>query len=685
VQSDEKRVLLLAPTARDGEITRSLLAKAGLTCVVCENLKHLVKELHVGAGVVLLTEEAITGERIDDLLRTLDKQPSWSDLPVVMMIRQGDQSPIATGVLRSLRNVTLLERPAPKLSVISAVQAAVRGRERQYQMRDQFESIREGEVRSRELQEQLEIAVDASELGTFHCDMPLDKIVWNARCKAHFWLPPEAEIDFDLFYSILHPDDRERTREAIAACVHGGKVYDIEYRTVSPQGEVRWVRATGRTYYKEGKPVRFDGTTQDISDRKRVDEERKQLLDIERAARVEAERTSRMKDEFLATLSHELRTPLNAILGWTQLLKRDQRDPEMLSEAISVIERNVRVQTQLIEDLLDMSRIISGKVRLEVQRVELSEIIDVAMEGVKPTAETKGVKLEKVINRLVGPVSGDPGRLQQVLWNLLTNAIEFTPKGGKVRVLAEAMQSHVEISVSDNGDGISPDFLPHLFERFSQADGSAKRKHRGLGLGLSIVKNLVEMHGGTVRANSCGEGQGATFTIHLPLHGPKSSEGEEHPLHPRLSPSGLSVECERSNLRGIKVLVVEDEVDARELIRRLLVEWEALPAVAASSAEAQRLLLTFKPDVIVSDIGMPQKDGYEFIREVRKQGLTTPAVALSAYARAEDRVRSAQTGYQTHLAKPVEPAELLAVIASLAGRYEMTAQETGGRSSTADS
>ena len=639
---------------------------------MCENLNHLVKELHVGAGVILLTEEALTGEGINELLTMLDKQPSWSDLPVVMMMRQGDQSPVATGVLRLLRNVTLLERPAPTLSVVSAVEAAVRGRERQYQMRDQFESIRKAEMRSRELQEQLEIAIEASELGTFHCDMPLGKIVWNARCKAHFWLPQDAEIDFDLFYSILHPDDRERTREAIAACVYGGKVYDIEYRTVSPQGELRWIRATGRTYYKEEKPVRFDGTTQDITDRKRVDEERKQLFDIECAARVEAERTGRMKDEFLATLSHELRTPLNAILGWTHLLKPDQQNPEMLSEAISVIERNARAQTQLIEDLLDMSRIISGNVRLDVQRVELSEIINAAMESVKPTAETKGVRLEKVIDRLVGSVSGDQARLQQVLWNLLTNAIKFTPKGGKVRVFAEGMQSHVEISVADTGEGISPDFLPHLFERFSQADGSAKRKHRGLGLGLSIVKNLVEMHGGTVRANSRGQGQGATFIVHLPLQAPKSSEGEENPSHTRML---LSVECERPNLRGIKVLVVEDEADARELVRRFLVECDALPAVAPSAAEAQKLLLTFQPDVIVSDIGLPQKDGYEFIRDVRKQGLTTPAVALSAYARAEDRIRSAQTGYQTHLAKPVEPAELLAVIASLAGRYEKTAQE----------
>jgi PAS domain S-box-containing protein len=675
VQSEEKRVLFVPPTVRDGEITRLLLGKAGLMCVMCVDLNHLVKELHLGAGVVLLTEKALTGKGVDELLTIVEKQPSWSDLPVVMMMQQGDQSPVATNVLRSLRNVTLLERPASTLSVVSAVQAAVRGRERQYQTRDQIESIRKGEARSRELQQQLEIAIDASELGTFHCDMPLDKIVWNTRCKAHFWLPPEAEIDFDLFYSILHPDDRERTREAIADCVYGGKGYDIEYRTVSPQGEVRWIRATGRTYYKEGKPVRFDGTTQDITERKRLDEERKLLLDIERTARVESERTSRMKDEFLATLSHELRTPLNAILGWTQLLKRDQQDPEMLSEAISVIERNVRVQTQLIEDLLDMSRIISGNVRLDVQRVELSEIIDVAMEGVKPTAETKGVKLEKVIDRLVGLVSGDQGRLQQVLWNLLTNAIKFTPKGGKVRVLAEAMQSHVEISVSDNGEGISRDFLPHVFERFSQAEGSAKRKHRGLGLGLSIVKSLVEMHGGTVRAYSHGEGQGATFTIQLPLHAPKSSEGAKNPPSPRMSLSDLSVGYERPNLRGLKVLVVEDEVDASELIRRFLIECEALAAVADSAAQALKLLITFKPDVIVSDIGMPQKDGYEFLSDVRKQGLTTPAVALSAYVREEDRIRSAQSGYQMHLAKPVEPAELLAVIASLSGRFERTAQE----------
>ena len=670
VQSEEQRVLLVAPTTRDEEITRSLLTKAGLTCVVCENLNQLVKELQAGAGAVLLTEEAIATAGIGEFLTMLDKQPPWSDLPVVMMMRQNGQSPDATSALHSLRNVTLLERPASTRSVVSAVQTAIRSRERQYQIRDQFESIYQGEVRAKQLQQQLEIAVDASELGTFHCDMPLDRILWNTRGKAHLWLPPEAEVDLDLFYSILHPDDREGAREAIEACVYGGRVYDIEYRTVSPQGEIRWVRATGRTDYKDEKPACFDGTTQDVTDRKRLEEERKQLLDMERAAWVEVERTSRIKDEFLATPSHELRTPLNAILGWTQLLKEDKGDLEMLTEAIGVIERNVRVQSQLVEDLLDMSRMISDNVRLDLQRVEVPELINAVMEEVKFVAETKGVKLEKVIDPLAGSVSVDPGRLDRVLWNLLTNAIKFTPKGGKVRVLTKVMPSHVKISVTDTGEGIAFDFLPHLFERFSQADGSAKRKHRGLGLGLSIVKNLVEMHGGTVWASSPGEGQGATFTIQLPLLIAKSSETEEHPPAPRKSLSGFSARSKRPNLRGVKVLLVEDEADARELVRRCLVECGAVVTVAASAEEAHKLLLKFNPDVIVSDIGMPEKDGYEFIRDVRKRGLMAPAVALSAYARAEDRIRAAQTGFQTHLAKPVEPAEMLAAVASVAGHYE---------------
>jgi signal transduction histidine kinase/DNA-binding response OmpR family regulator len=661
----EKRVLLVAPTAKDAQVTHALLTTGGLTCVICENIRQLNEQVEKGAGAVLLTEEAITADDIGELLRALNRQPAWSELPVVMLMRGGVESPVASRVLRSLRNVTLLERPAPMRSVVSAVQVAVRGRQRQYQMREQIEKIRRAELRARELQQQLEIAIDASELGTFHCEMPLNKIIWNDRCKAHFWLPPEAEVDFDLFYSILHPDDRERTRKAVEECVKDGKLYDIEYRTVSPRGQIRWVRATGRTYYNERRePLRFDGTTQDITERKNAEQERNQLLESERAARQEAERAGRMKDEFLATLSHELRTPLNAIFGWTQLLKRGKDDSEIVAEGIDVIDRNVRMQTQLIEDLLDMSRIVSGKVRLDVQQVDLPEVIDAALQGVQPAADAKGICLERVIDPAAGPVSGDPGRLQQVLWNLLTNAIKFTPRDGRIHVLLQRVDSHVQISVTDTGEGISPEFLPHLFERFSQADASMRRKHGGLGIGLSLVKSLVELHGGTVRAASRGEGSGATFTIDLPLRPARDQiAGAIHPRSSRVSAEEMK---EPPKLRGVKVLVVDDEPDARELVRRMLIERQAVPRLASSAKEAQEILLDFKPDVILSDIGMPSQDGYEFMREVRGRGDCTPAIALTAFARSEDRIRSIQAGYQTYLPKPVEAVELLAVIASLA-------------------
>ena len=627
----EQRVLLVPPTRRDGEVTSALLARAGLGCLICRDLEILSEEISAGAGAVLLTEETLAASGIERLLASLQNQPSWSQLPVVLLIDGAGRAPVVVQAIQALGNTTLLDRPAPTRSVISALEVAVKGRERQYQIRDQFEKIRRAEARARELQQQLAIAVNASELGTFHSMTPFNDMIWNDRCKAHFWLGPDAKVDFELFYSVLHPEDRERVRRAVEECIYGGKLYDIEFRTVSPDGETRWIRATGRTYCNSAsEPIRFDGTTQDISERKAVEtafqetrerfeamansipqlawmakpdgwifwynqrwhdycgttaermegwgwqavhdlqelprvlkkwqncvangepwedsfplrrfdgelrwhlsrampfrdpsgnivfwfgtntditdertrsEERRLLLESERAARLEAERIGRMKDEFLATLSHELRTPLNAIFGWTQILRMGTVDPETRDAGIAVIDRNVRIQTQLIEDLLDMSRIISGKIRLDVQTVELSEVLHATLEAIRPAAEAKQIRLERIIDPLAGPVSGDPSRLQQVFWNLLTNAIKFTPKGQKIQVVAERVDSHVQISVSDTGEGILPEFLPRLFDRFSQADGSTTRKHGGLGLGLSIVKNLVELHGGTVHARSAG-------------------------------------------------------------------------------------------------------------------------------------------------------------------------------------
>ncbi|MBA3315602.1 MAG: PAS domain S-box protein [Planctomycetaceae bacterium] len=400
----------------------------------------------------------------------------------------------------------------------------------------------------------------------------------------------------------------------------------------------------------------------------RAAEERKKLLEAERAARAEAERAGLMKDEFLAMLSHELRTPLSAILGWSQILQMEGYTPEDLKEGLETIARNGRAQTRLIDDLLDMNRIVSGKVRLDVQPIDLSALVDAAVDSVRHSAEAKSIRLRKIIDPHAGPVSGDPARLQQVVWNLLTNAMKFTPKGGRVDVVVERVNSHVEITVSDSGEGISPDFLPYVFERFRQADSSLTRKHGGLGLGLSIVKQLVELHGGAVSVKSPGEGQGATFTVSLPLAPVRESSNREHPLTPRRSLLGFN----GVDLSGIKILVIDDEPDARELTKRVLTQCRAIVSTAGGAAEGLEQVKRSKPDVIVSDIGMPERDGYQFIRDVRaltaSEGGATPAVALTAFARSEDRTRAMMAGYQVHVAKPIEPEELVATVASLAGR-----------------
>jgi PAS domain S-box-containing protein len=408
-----------------------------------------------------------------------------------------------------------------------------------------------------------------------------------------------------------------------------------------------------------------------FDDAKRAAVEREQLLEAERAARAEAERVSLMKDEFLATLSHELRTPLNAILGWSQILRSDDPGADTLAEGLAVIERNTRVQAQLIEDLLDMSRIISGKIRLDVQQVDLQDVVKAAVASVRHSADAKGIRLQVVLDPLAGPVRGDPSRLQQCFWNLLSNAIKFTPKDGRVQVSLERVNSHLEVCVVDDGQGIRPEFLPHVFERFRQADASTTRRHGGLGLGLSIVKNLIELHGGTVRAKSAGEGQGATFCIELPMMVVHAPDARARRAHPRSS-AVSSASVDHPSLEGITVLAVDDEPDARNLIRRVLEECGARVILAASAQEALERLSDDRPDMIVSDIGMPGEDGYEFIRRVRalrpEDGGRTPAAALTAFARSEDRTRALRAGYQTHVAKPVEPTELTAVVASLAIR-----------------
>jgi len=385
----------------------------------------------------------------------------------------------------------------------------------------------------------------------------------------------------------------------------------------------------------------------------------------------QAEESSRLKEEFLATISHELRTPLSAILGWARMLRLGQLSPENSAKALDTIERNARAQSQLVDDLLDVSRIITGKLRMDVRPADPNSFIDAAVESVQPAADAKGVRVQKVIDTAAISIPGDPVRLQQVVWNLLSNAIKFTPRGGRVQIRSERVNSHLEIVVSDTGQGIASEFLPHVFDRFRQADQKTSRHHGGMGLGLSIVRHLVEMHGGTVRANSDGEGKGATFTVMLPiapLYQVDASGGRVHPGARDLLPPHDSAD----RLDGLRILAVDDEPDTRELLKQGLEFLGAKVKVVGSAAEAIDSLRGNVPDILISDIGMPGTDGYALIKQVRAlppdRGGKVPAIALTAYTRVEDRLQALRAGYDMHVPKPVELAELVAVAASVSRR-----------------
>jgi PAS domain S-box-containing protein len=405
----------------------------------------------------------------------------------------------------------------------------------------------------------------------------------------------------------------------------------------------------------------------DITDRRRAESERAGLLLRERAAREHAEAASRAKDEFVAAISHEVRSPLNAILGWAQMLNLGTLNQTETARAIKTIQRNARAQAQLIEDLMDISRVISGKLTLDVRPVDLGQIIEAAIESIGPAADAKSIGIDVNIDPVGGIISGDPSRLQQIVWNLLSNAVKFTPKGGTIEVRVEKVNSHAQVSVKDSGEGIRPEFLPYVFDRFSQADGSSQRKHGGLGLGLAIVRHLVELHGGSVRADSPGEGQGATFTIAFPIRAVREASAEG----PRVS-SVVGLLPDSITLQELKIMVVDDEEETRDLLTALLSQRGAEVRACRSTKEALDALDQWRPAVIVSDIGMPEEDGYTLIRKLRarpsERGGNIPAVALTAYARSEDRTRALSLGFQMHVPKPVEALELIMVIASLAGR-----------------
>ncbi|MEH2322462.1 MAG: response regulator [Nostoc sp.] len=523
----------------------------------------------------------------------------------------------------------------------------------------------------RQSEERLRSLSTCSPVGIFEIDTEGGCRYTNPRYQTICGLKAAESLEKRWLESV-HPEDKERAIVTWSKYICEGRDYSEEFRFQTAHGIVRWVQVRSSPMLSgQGELLGYVGTLEDITERKQAEEVRAQVI-REQTARAEAEAANRMKDEFLAVLSHELRTPLTSMLGWSKILRSKKLDEKATSRALEAIERNAISQMQLIEDILDVSRIIRGQLRLNVSAVNLLTVTEAALEAVRPLAEAKDIKLNTVLDTSVGSVYGDPARLQQVVWNLLTNAIKFTPKGGRVEVNLsvvcgeeqEITHKYAQIQVIDTGIGISSEFLPKVFERFRQADSTTTRSHNGLGLGLAIVRHLVELHKGTIVAQSLGSGEGATFTVRVPLLQDNRASRASREATGEISSPVVS-----TPLAGLKVLVVDDEADTRNFLSFMFEEYGAFATAVASVDEALAVLEQAKPDILISDIGMSEQDGYTLIRRLRslepEKGGRIPAIALTAYTREEDRLEALKAGFQQHLSKPIDPTKLIAMVADV--------------------
>jgi PAS domain S-box-containing protein len=491
---------------------------------------------------------------------------------------------------------------------------------------------------------------------------------WNGGAERIFGYEAAEAIGRNI--RIIIPPDRQGEEDDVLAHVRRGEKLD-HFETVRRSKDGREVHISltvSPVRDNQGRIIGASKVARDITQRKRSEEEREQLLAMNEAALRKAEEANRLKEDFLATVSHELRNPLTSILGWAALLEQGKLDAEKTARAVAAIQRSAQAQDQLIGDLLDISRIVAGRLRLDVQPFLPIEALEAALESIGPAVEAKRIRLHVVLDPSAGPILGDPARLQQVFWNLLSNAVKFTPREGHVEVFLRRIDSHIEAVVSDTGIGITPELLPFVFDRFRQGDSGTSRRTGGLGLGLAIARSLIELHGGELRAESKGLGQGAAFTVRLPLMSAQRPLETQQSIHPA---SGGNEKA--PSLKGLRVLLVDDEESAREVVSLILSQADAQVRTAESAAAALNILDQWRPDILVSDVGMPQVDGYDLIRLIRarpaESGGSIPAAALTAYARTEDRLRVLSAGYQTHVQKPVQPIELITVVASLARRF----------------
>jgi PAS domain S-box-containing protein len=502
------------------------------------------------------------------------------------------------------------------------------------------------EQQARRSEERLRFALDAAAMGTWDWDLVTNQVQWSDNLAAIHGLPAGSfDGTFASYEKEIHPDDRPRVYASIERALQHGVPHDVEYRLVAPDGAIRWCEGKGRVEHEAGRPVRMSGVCVIVTRRK----------EAELARLAAAEESARLKDEFLATLSHELRTPLNAIVGWVQMLQTGELTPERARQAVDVIGRNARLQAQLIEDILDVSRIITGKLEIEREPVSMTLLLETVVTGIAPAVAAKQLVFRAHIPTALPPIDGDTKRVYQILNNVLSNAVKFTPDGGAIELGCEADERRLRIEIRDTGVGIAPAFLPHVFERFRQADSRATRLHGGLGLGLAIAKHLVELHGGEIHAHSDGPGAGTTVSVHLPV-----AAG----LHSRID-ADVHLAAAPFLLTGATLLVVDDQADSREMIAALLERHGATILQCESAEGALAILATATVDVLIADIAMPHIDGHELIRRARASGCLVPAIAVTAFARSDDRRRTIESGYTNCLAKPVDAHALARTVHGL--------------------
>ncbi|WP_445634703.1 histidine kinase [Nostoc sp. DSM 114161] len=645
------RFLLLEDSLLDAELTEVMLAEGGIDCQVIrvETAAEFLAAISTETFDLILADYALPA--FDGISALEIGRNKFPEIPFIFVSGVLGEE-LAIEALKNGATDYVLKQRLGRL--VPSVRRALReARER----RDRHlieESLQKSEAKYRRI-------VDTSYEGIWTIDAQGRTEFVNQRMSQMLGYTAEEMLGRSIFDFMDRRDDiAQKKLEWLN--VEGSDLKEGRLRC--KDGSYLWTLISARAIFNEENE--FSGAIAmltDITDRKRTEEERDRLLEREKLARAEAEAANRIKDEFLAVLSHELRSPLNPILGWAKLLQSRKFSETALQKALSTIERNAKLQAQLIEDLLDVSRILQGKLNLKMMSVNLASTIEAAMETVRLAAEAKTIHIETMLDPTVG-ILGDPGRLQQVVWNLLSNAVKFTATGGRVNVQLESIDAHAQITVSDTGKGISQEFLPHVFDYFCQGDNTTTRKFGGLGLGLAIARHLIEMHGGSIWVQSPGEEQGATFTVRLPLL--KNNATINH----QTNADSTTAVSTFFPLMGIQVLIVDDNDDSREFFTFVLEEFGATAIAVASATEALETLGQSKPDILLSDIGMPEMNGYMLVKEIRAFEAQTgtekmPAIALTAYAAEIDRQEALQAGFQQHLVKPVTPEELLMAISSL--------------------